>query len=281
MQDDQAGFGLLLKGNQVTLRINRNGTPIDKDTGVRAVANVWQHLTVSFAQIGQAQQTGQTVTTWLAAWTQSPVGVKLTLSAAERINASSSPLTVGAATNGYAGQMDDIIVYSRPFSELEARQLANSSPSTIQKVEVGFLHRKDKDDATKVVWRDATLDRTNVDGTTWQLQAPADLEGIYDISLRASDALGNQRTLAGVWTGLIDTQAPRIVLGGTTPGQQTLCRDGLQPGHGHLPVWECGERHGCGFRALCDRCLHQRRADLGCPMVQGSIPRPCGGGSAL
>ncbi|MBP7963652.1 MAG: hypothetical protein KA003_16825 [Caldilineaceae bacterium] len=221
MQDDQAGFGLLLKGNQVTLRINRNGTPIDKDTGVRAVANVWQHLTVSFAQIGQAQQTGQTVTTWLAAWTQNPVGVNLTLSAAERINTSSSPLTVGAATNGYAGQMDDIIVYSRPFSELEARQLANSSPSNIQKVEVGFLHRKDKDDATKVVWRDATLDRTNVDGTTWQLQAPADLEGIYDISLRASDALGNQRILAGVWTGLIDTQAPRIVLGGTTPGLQS------------------------------------------------------------
>ena len=170
VQEDQAGFGILLKGNQVTLRINRNGAPIDKDTGLRAGTTEWQHLVVSFDQIGQSQQTGQTVTTWLGTTTQSPAGTRLTLSAADRINVSSSPLTIGGATNGYAGQMDDIILYSRPFTELEARQLANALPSAIRKVEVGFLHRQNKDDATKIVWKEATLANPNQIGSTWQLQ---------------------------------------------------------------------------------------------------------------
>lgn len=99
--------------------------------------------------------------------------------------------------------------------------ITSTVPSIIQKVEVGLLHRQDKDDPSKVVWREAALDSPGQISSTWQISLPVDLEGIYDISLRASDALGNQRTLPGVWTGLIDTQAPRIVLGGATPGQQS------------------------------------------------------------
>ncbi len=91
----------------------------------------------------------------------------------------------------------------------------------MQQVEIGFLHRRDKEDASKVIWQNATLASANQITTTWQIQVPAGLEGIYDLSLRAKDALGNQRTLPAVWTGLIDTQAPQITVGGTTPGQQS------------------------------------------------------------
>lgn len=49
---------------------------------------------------------------------------------------------------------------------------------------------------------------------------PAGLEGIYDISLRTSDTLNNQRVVGGIWTGVIDTLAPRIALSGAGAGQQ-------------------------------------------------------------
>lgn len=97
-----------------------------------------------------------------------------------------------------------------------------AQPSGVQRVEVGLLHREDKDDPSKLVWRDATLSGTGQISVTWQFQIPGDLEGIYDISLRATDAGGNQRTLPGLWTGVIDTRAPRIVLaGGANLGQQS------------------------------------------------------------
>ena len=98
----------------------------------------------------------------------------------------------------------------------------NASPSVVQRVEVGLLHRQDKDDASKLVWREATLGSSGQVSTTWQFQIPAGMEGIYDISLRATDAMGNQRIMPGMWTGVIDTRAPQIVLaGGATLGMQS------------------------------------------------------------
>ncbi|MBX3000053.1 MAG: hypothetical protein KF893_16145 [Caldilineaceae bacterium] len=98
----------------------------------------------------------------------------------------------------------------------------NAQPSPVQRVEVGLLHRQDKDDPSKVVWQEATLGSTGQTTTTWQFQMPAGLEGIYDLSLRTADALGNERVLPGLWTGVIDTRAPQIVLaGGAVAGQQS------------------------------------------------------------
>jgi len=212
-QQGEKGYGLLLKGDQLTLRINRNGTPIDKDTGHRFVAGQFYHLVVSFA-LNRAG--GQEITFWL----NNTPGKHLTLSGNELIAATAAPLQIGALTNGFAGKLDDLLLYHRPFSELEARQLADASPTAIKQVEVGFLHRRDKADPSKILWRTATLARAGNVSTPWQVPAPTDLEGIYDISLRVADTLGNQRILPGIWTGVIDTQAPQIALRGTTAGQQ-------------------------------------------------------------
>ncbi len=94
-------------------------------------------------------------------------------------------------------------------------------PSSIAKVEVGLLHRRDKEDPSKVHWLTATLDSADSQSTTWQLMLPEGLEGIYDISLRAVDALGNQRTVPGLWTGVVDTTAPQIQITGIRPGEQS------------------------------------------------------------
>ena len=216
-QRDQAGFGLILKGDQLILRINRNGTPLDKDTGQRVVAGQWQRLTLSFDR-SKAEE--QTITTWLNPISGNNPGKALTLSLSELIAPSAQTLTLGAATNGYAGKVDDLLVYARPLSELEARQLTNPALSLVQSVEVGFLHRQDKDDPSKIIWQSATLATPDQAATTWQVQVPAGLEGIYDISLRTSDTLNNQRVVGGIWTGVIDTLAPRIALSGAGAGQQ-------------------------------------------------------------
>jgi hypothetical protein len=117
----------------------------------------------------------------------------------------------------------------------------SEEPSAVQKVEVGLLHRRDKDDPSKVHWQDATLGSTGQITTTWQLQLPADLEGIYDISLRARDALGNERTVYGVWTGVVDTRGPRIALSGLTPGQQRCTVTDFSLGRS---IFRCGDITG-------------------------------------
>lgn len=96
---------------------------------------------------------------------------------------------------------------------------ASAHASHVQTVEVGLLHRQDKDDPNKVTWLPVILDSTNNVASNWHLQLPEGLEGVYDISLRATDALGNVRIEPGVWTGVIDTRAPTITLSVSLPDQ--------------------------------------------------------------
>ncbi len=214
-QDDVAGFGVLLKGDQLTLRINRNGTPLDKDTGQRVVAGQWQLLILAF---DHSKPNTQTITAWLNLRGSTTAGKTLTLTGSELIQKSTKPLRIGAVSNGYVGKMDDLLVYAQPLQALEARQLSNANPSAIQKVEVGFLHRQDRANAASVLWQAATLDTPQQGVSNWQIPIPGGLEGIYDISLRTTDVLNNQRVLGGVWTGVLDTLAPRIALSGTVAG---------------------------------------------------------------
>ncbi|MEZ4732365.1 MAG: LamG-like jellyroll fold domain-containing protein [Caldilineaceae bacterium] len=214
-QDGATGMGLLLKGEQVTLRIRNNGTASDKDTGQRAVAGQWQLLTVT---MNKGNGNEQVVTTSLNPRNGSNPAKTITLTGNELLRQSNLPLTIGATANGFTGKLDDIVVYARALSDLEARQLSSATPNPVQKVEVGFLHRQDREDAGKIFWKEATLATANATAGLWQVQTPTELEGIYDISLRTSDKLGNSRVVAGAWTGVLDTQAPRITLNGTTAG---------------------------------------------------------------
>jgi hypothetical protein len=54
--------------------------------------------------------------------------------------------------------------------------------------------------------------------STWSFQIPAGLEGEYQIDLRARDLLGNVAIGANQWRGIIDTQAPRVVMTAVTSG---------------------------------------------------------------
>lgn len=72
-------------------------------------------------------------------------------------------------------------------------------------------------------WLPATLDRTGpgVPATGWRLPVPGDLEGFFQIDLRAADAVGNssgEMLRWNPWRGEIDTLAPRVAITATLRG---------------------------------------------------------------
>jgi hypothetical protein len=73
-------------------------------------------------------------------------------------------------------------------------------------------------DAAGRAWLPATVAQTGAAVTTWSAQVPANLEGEYQIGLRASDTLNNRRPSPNVWRWVIDTRAPRLVMEGTYTG---------------------------------------------------------------
>jgi hypothetical protein len=51
--------------------------------------------------------------------------------------------------------------------------------------------------------------------SAWSFRVPSGLEDEYQIDLRGTDMLGNVLLTSNVWRGVIDTQAPRVVITGT------------------------------------------------------------------
>lgn len=69
-------------------------------------------------------------------------------------------------------------------------------------------------------WRPATLAQPNAQSTTWTIQTPSDLEGQYQLDLRATDIAGNRAVSGYAWRGVIDTLAPRLSAGGEATDNQ-------------------------------------------------------------
>ncbi|MGD8856429.1 MAG: hypothetical protein PVG33_08895, partial [Chloroflexota bacterium] len=62
-------------------------------------------------------------------------------------------------------------------------------------------------------WQDFLPTTVGDVNTTWSYQVPADLEGLYQIDLTATDVLGNRNDFRETWNhwrGEIDTRAPRV-----------------------------------------------------------------------
>ncbi len=89
-----------------------------------------------------------------------------------------------AATNPFfAGSLDDVVIYD----------------GTLSADSVAALYRR---------WQPATLN-----GETWSFTVPADLEGYYQLDMRATDSVGNRNESRGDWPqfrGPIDTQFPTV-----------------------------------------------------------------------
>ncbi len=131
--------------------------------------------------------------------------------------------TIGANHLGgerFNGKLDEVIVYGRSLGPDEIAALANPSSSGVSSVEVGFIHAKDAGILSSVAWQTAAISQTGQTFTAWAQQVPAGLEGPYQIAVRTTDLFGLRRTQPLLWSGDIDTLAPRLAVTRTAESGQ-------------------------------------------------------------
>jgi hypothetical protein len=87
--------------------------------------------------------------------------------------------------------------------------------SGIAGVDVAFVPSvRAPGDTSGLTWYPATVAATGptVADSTWTVTAPAGLEDLYNLSVRTRDGAGNEKVWNDEWNGVVDTNAPRLVL---------------------------------------------------------------------
>jgi hypothetical protein len=93
--------------------------------------------------------------------------------------------------------------------------------SGITAFEIGFVPVEEaatKQQNSKPTWYPTTLATPGAPTSAWSFRVPTTLEGIYQVDLRGTDALGNVQRTANVWRGVIDTLDPRMAMTATATG---------------------------------------------------------------
>ncbi|MFN8471196.1 MAG: LamG-like jellyroll fold domain-containing protein [Anaerolineae bacterium] len=97
----------------------------------------------------------------------------------------------------------------------------------VQTLEIGFVpveQAETQRQNSNPTWYPTTLTQPGAVNSGWSYGIPATLEGQYQIDLRGTDRLGNVRRNANAWRGIIDTQAPRVVMTATPTGASYVSR---------------------------------------------------------
>jgi hypothetical protein len=68
-------------------------------------------------------------------------------------------------------------------------------------------------------WRPAVLGSPGSTSTSWSVDVPDDVEGLFQVDLRATDGLENVSVVRRVWSGIVDTRAPRVSLTAVATGR--------------------------------------------------------------
>ncbi len=101
--------------------------------------------------------------------------------------------------------------------------VTDTAGAGVASVDVAFTPIDEATSATPApsVWRAATLLQPSglSTSTRWSIDVPDAMEGYFQIDLRATDSLGNETVSRRVWSGIIDTRAPRLSLTATATGR--------------------------------------------------------------
>ncbi len=119
----------------------------------------------------------------------------------------------GDETYPFTGRLDEIAVYDYALSSDDVTTMF-APASGVGTLEVALQHKRDEIAGKPLTWQNVPLTSGQVGQsyTRWSYQLPEGFEGVYTISLRATDASGNTTIIPDVWEGMIDTHAPRINL---------------------------------------------------------------------
>ncbi len=116
---------------------------------------------------------------------QEVVGTMLTNDAPVLLGANAD-LLGSADERRFHGSLDEVVFFDRALSEAEINALRTSAP-----------------------WQAVALDTPGSIYSTWQTALPSAMEGLYAISLRTTDSVGNIRTMSNIWQGTIDVVPPQ------------------------------------------------------------------------
>ena len=116
----------------------------------------------------------------------------------------------------FDGLIDELIIYDRPLSAETIYHIANPLDIGISEVQVRLRHPHNPHNN---MWRPASLSQHN-NLTTWSYTLDS-REGPYQLDLQVTDNNGHNHTLPSLWTGSIDTQAPRLNLSYVDNGNGT------------------------------------------------------------
>ncbi|HSH01071.1 MAG TPA: LamG-like jellyroll fold domain-containing protein [Anaerolineae bacterium] len=180
----------LIDDNLGTLTVD-NGTT-QQTVPLTLTTNSWHHL---------ALVTDGTV--WTAYLDGQPTG---TVTQTIDINL---PLQIGAPTNGFTGDLDEIVLYQEPVLPYLIYDLANPL-TNLSATDVQINTRSLETGLDN--WRTATLAQTNSHFTTWSYDFTDQLEGPYQIDLLATNEHNATKVVGSSWNGVIDTQAPQLAL---------------------------------------------------------------------
>lgn len=95
--------------------------------------------------------------------------------------------------------------------------VVDTGTAGVARVEVALTPIQDVVDGSPVApsWLAAEFERGR---PQWSLVVPTGLENLYQVDLRTTDQLGNERIQLDVWRGIIDTAAPRVDVSVTATG---------------------------------------------------------------
>jgi hypothetical protein len=209
--DDSNSYGIFLKGNQLILEIGSTiqGNRVEQPLGVTLQAGQKQHVAVRIQRISATEQK---VTALLNGVAADPV----TLTGNTHIKGNMVLPSIGNNQGAdFVGTIDNLAIFDRLLTATDIYNIGKQNGQTVAKVEVGLRDERERASDAALNWRQATLAATGQQSVGWTYTVPADLEGIYHLSLRVTDSTGNETTYPAIWTGVVDTKRPAITASGT------------------------------------------------------------------
>ncbi|MGB9754378.1 LamG-like jellyroll fold domain-containing protein [Roseiflexus castenholzii] len=130
----------------------------------------------------------------------------------DNVAVATTPCAVGALPaadarlGGFTGQIDEVYLYGYALAADEVTHLRAAADQT---------------------WQSVTLTTPGAAASAWSMPVPPNLDGMYALVMRATDALGN-RTVdpAGVivWRGMVDRRGPQVTVTVAQQGSGALAR---------------------------------------------------------
>ncbi|MCB0166085.1 MAG: PKD domain-containing protein, partial [Anaerolineae bacterium] len=184
-------------GNTLTIADNLQSMTVDNGSSSQTVplamtTNTWHHLALV--------SNGTTWTAYLDGQATGTITQSVTLGL---------PLTLSANTQGFSGDLDEVLWYDFALDPEEIYDIANPLNLGVDQAKLNLRSLITQQDD----FRSLTLDQPGSNFSTWSYTIPDQVEAPYNMDITVSDANGVTANIGPVWTGLIDTIAPRLTLG--------------------------------------------------------------------